>query len=92
MLAMKGFMAKKSVVLNDDEPRPVLIPKDFVNLMICVMWKIQNPDAMNYGCQRKNRRVQNPEFRWNEKAADAVRKTMRHVENLNIRSKDLNVE
>ena len=26
---MKGFTAKKSVVLNDDEPRPVPIPKDF---------------------------------------------------------------
>ena len=29
MLAIKGFTAKKSVVLNDDEPRPVPIPKDF---------------------------------------------------------------
>ena len=34
MLAIKGFMAKKSVVLNDDEPRPVPIPKDFAHLMI----------------------------------------------------------
>ena len=36
MLAIKGFTAKKSVV-NDDEPRPVPIPKDFAHLMI---WKI----------------------------------------------------
>ena len=34
MLAIKGFTAKKSVVLNDDEPRPVPIPKDFTHLMI----------------------------------------------------------
>ena len=34
MLAIKGFMAKKSVILNDDEPRPVPIPKDFAHLMI----------------------------------------------------------
>ena len=34
MLAIKGFTAKKSVVLNDDEPRPVPIPKDFAHLMI----------------------------------------------------------
>ena len=27
-------MAKKSVVLNDDEPRSVQIPKDFTHLMI----------------------------------------------------------
>ena len=33
MLAIKGFTAKKSVVLND-EPRPVPIPKDFAHLMI----------------------------------------------------------
>ena len=35
MLALKGFTAKKSVVLNDDEPRHVPIPKDFAHLMIC---------------------------------------------------------
>ena len=34
MLAIKGFTAKKSVVLNDDEPRRVPIPKDFAHLMI----------------------------------------------------------
>ena len=34
MLAIKGFMAKKSVVLNDNEPIPVPIPKDFAHLMI----------------------------------------------------------
>ena len=34
MLAIKGFTAKKFVVLNDDEPRPVPIPKDFAHLMI----------------------------------------------------------
>ena len=34
MLAIKGFTAKKPVVLNDDEPRPVPIPKDFAHLMI----------------------------------------------------------
>ena len=34
MLAIKWFTAKKSVVLNDDEPRPVPIPKDFAHLMI----------------------------------------------------------
>ena len=34
MLAIKGFTAKKSVVLNDDEPRPGPIPKDFAHLMI----------------------------------------------------------
>ena len=33
MLAIKGFTAKKSMVLND-EPRPVQIPKDFSHLMI----------------------------------------------------------
>ena len=33
MPAIKGFTAKKSVVLND-EPRPVSIPKDFAHLMI----------------------------------------------------------
>ena len=31
MLAIKGFTAKKFVVLNDDEPRPVPIPKDFAH-------------------------------------------------------------
>ena len=35
MLAIKGFTAKKSVVLNDDELRPVRIPQDFAHLMIC---------------------------------------------------------
>ena len=30
----KTSPAKKSVVLNDDEPRPVPIPKDFAHLMI----------------------------------------------------------
>ena len=34
MLAIKWFTAKKSIVLNDDEPRPVPIPKDFAHLMI----------------------------------------------------------
>ena len=34
MLTIKGFTAKKSVVLNDDEPRPLLISKDFAHLMI----------------------------------------------------------
>ena len=34
MLAINWFTAKKSVVLNDDEPRPVSIPKDFAHLMI----------------------------------------------------------
>ena len=34
MLEIKGFTAKKSVVLND-EPEPVPIPKDFTHLMIC---------------------------------------------------------
>ena len=33
-IPIKWFMAKKSVVLNDDEPRPVPIPKDFAHLMI----------------------------------------------------------
>ena len=33
MLAIKGFTAKKSVVLND-EPRPVPFPKAFAHLMI----------------------------------------------------------
>ena len=33
-IPIKGFTAKKSVVLNDDEPRPVPIPKDFAHLMI----------------------------------------------------------
>ena len=36
----KGFTAKKSVVLNDDEPRPVPIPKDFAHLMICKIDKV----------------------------------------------------
>ena len=31
---IKGFTAKKSVVLNDDEQRSVPIPKDFTHLMI----------------------------------------------------------
>ena len=34
MLAINGFTAKKSVVLNDDEPRPVPITTDFAHLMI----------------------------------------------------------
>ena len=34
MLTIKGFTAKKSVVLNDDEPRSVSISKDFVHLII----------------------------------------------------------
>ena len=34
MLAIKWFTAKQSVVLNDDGPRPVPIPKDFTHLMI----------------------------------------------------------
>ena len=34
MLAIKRFTANKSVVLNDDEPRPVPIPKDFAHLLI----------------------------------------------------------
>ena len=34
MLSIKGFTAKKSVVLNDDEPRPVSISKDFAHLKI----------------------------------------------------------
>ena len=34
MLVIKGFTAKKSVVLNDDEPRNVPIPKDVALLMI----------------------------------------------------------
>ena len=34
MLAIKGFTAKKSVILNDDKPRPVPILKDFAHLMI----------------------------------------------------------
>ena len=34
ILAIKWVTAKKSVVSNDDEPRPVPIPKDFVHLMI----------------------------------------------------------
>ena len=34
MLAIKGFTEKKSVVLIDDEPRFVPIPKDFAHLMI----------------------------------------------------------
>ena len=35
MLAIKGFTGKKSVVLNDDEPKPVPIPKALTHLMIC---------------------------------------------------------
>ena len=31
---IKGFTAKKSVVFNDDEPRPAPILKDFAHLMI----------------------------------------------------------
>ena len=31
----KTFTVKKLVVLNDDEPRPVPIPKAFTHLMIC---------------------------------------------------------
>ena len=34
MLTIRGFTAKMSVVLNDDEPRPVPIPNDFAHLMI----------------------------------------------------------
>ena len=34
MLAIKGFTAKNVVILNDDEPRPVQIHKDFAHLMI----------------------------------------------------------
>ena len=34
MLAIKGFTEKKSVVLNNDEPIPVPIPKAFAHLMI----------------------------------------------------------
>ena len=34
MLAIKGFTAKKLVVLNDAEPRLVAIPKDFAHLTI----------------------------------------------------------
>ena len=34
MLAIKEFTAKKSVILNDDEPRPVPIPKYFAHLII----------------------------------------------------------
>ena len=33
-IPIKGFMTKKSVVLNDDEPRAVPIPKDFAHLTI----------------------------------------------------------
>ena len=33
-IPIKGFTAKKSDVLNDDEPRPVPIPKDFAHLTI----------------------------------------------------------
>ena len=36
---MKGFTAKKSVVLNDDEPRPVPIPKDFAHLTKCKIYE-----------------------------------------------------
>ena len=34
MLAIKGFTAKNFVVLNDDKPRSVPIPKDFAHLLI----------------------------------------------------------
>ena len=34
MLAIKGFTAKKPVILNDNELRPVPIPTDFAHLMI----------------------------------------------------------
>ena len=34
MLTIKGFTAEKLVVLNDDELRPVPLPKDFAHLMI----------------------------------------------------------
>ena len=34
MLAITGFTAKKSVVLNDDEPSPVPMPKYLAHLMI----------------------------------------------------------
>ena len=34
MLTIKGFTAKKSVVLNDEEPRPIPISKVFAHLMI----------------------------------------------------------
>ena len=30
-IPIKGFTAKKSVVVNDDEPRPVSIPKEFAH-------------------------------------------------------------
>ena len=33
-IPINGFTAKKSVVLNDDEPRSVPIPKDFAHLML----------------------------------------------------------
>ena len=33
-IPIKGFTAKNSVVLNDDEPRSVPISKDFAHLMI----------------------------------------------------------
>ena len=33
-IPIKGFTAQKVVVLNDDEPRPLSISKDFVHLMI----------------------------------------------------------
>ena len=33
-IPIKGFTAKKSVALNDDEPRHVPILKDFAHLMI----------------------------------------------------------
>ena len=38
-IPIKGFTAKKSVVLNDDEPRPVPITKDFAHLLICKVYK-----------------------------------------------------
>ena len=38
-IPIKGFTAKKSAVLNDDEPRPVPIPKDFAHLIICKFYE-----------------------------------------------------
>ena len=42
MLAIKGFIAKMSVVLDNDEPRPVPIPKDFAHLMIRKNVRVQS--------------------------------------------------
>ena len=33
-IPIKEFTAKKTVILNDDEPKPVSVPKDFSHLMI----------------------------------------------------------